>query len=283
MTLDFINSSIYPWLVIHGVKILLILVLAWLVNKFIRVFINRLVVKALESHQFSSDDSRKKRKDTLAGVFSGVVKVIIWIVAGMMMLSEVGVNIGPLLAGAGVAGLAFGFGAQYLIRDVISGMFLILENQYRVGDVVSVDGVSGLVEEITLRKTVLRDLDGTVHHIPNGEIKKASNLSKTFSRVNLNVGVSYSSDLDRVIEVVNEVGNKLAEEEEWKSFIIKPPQFLRVDKFADSAIEIKILGETKPLKQWEVMGELRKRIKVAFDKNGIEIPFPQRVVHQSKK
>ena len=175
-----------------------------------------------------------------------------------------------------------GFGAQFLIRDVIAGMFLILENQYRVGDVVKVGGVSGMVEEITLRKTTLRDLDGIVHHVPNGEIKDASNYSKTFSRVNLDVGVSYSSDIEKVIKVVNMVGKDLAENPEWKGKIIKAPQFLRVDDFADSAVVIKILGDTQPLKQWEVTGELRKRLKIAFDKNGIEIPFPQRVVHTKK-
>lgn len=136
-----------------------------------------------------------------------------------------------------------------------------------------------MVEDINLRTTVLRDLDGIVHYVPNGEIKKSSNLSKDFARVNLNVGIAYNSDLEKVISVVNRVGKELAEDPQFKSSIIKPPQFLRVDEFADSSINIKILGETKPLKQWEVAGELRKRIKIAFDKEGIEIPFPQRVVH----
>ena len=128
----------------------------------------------------------------------------------------------------------------------------------------------------------MRDLDGTVHHIPHGEMKKISNLSKNYARVNLNMGVSYNADLEKVIEVVNKVGNDLAEDQDWKDFIIKAPQFLRVDDFADSAVMIKILGDTEPLKQWEVTGELRKRLKIAFDKEGIEIPFPQMVVHQQK-
>jgi len=186
------------------------------------------------------------------------------------------------LAGAGIIGLAVGFGGQYLIRDLISGFFIIIENQYRVGDVVNFDGTGGLVEDISFRMTTLRDLDGTVHHIPHGEIKKVANLSKDFARVNLNIGVSYNSKLDHVIQIVNEVGNELSQDAQWKEFIIKPPQFLRVDDFADSSIVIKILGETQPLKQWEVTGELRKRIKIAFDNEGIEIPFPQRVIHQIK-
>lgn len=203
--------------------------------------------------------------------------------AVLMVLEEFGVMIGPILAAAGIVGLAFGFGGQYLIRDIISGFFIILENQYRIGDVVSFDTVKGLVEDISLRKTTLRDMDGVVHHVPHGEIKIVSNLSKDFSRVNLDLGVSYSSSLEHVISVVNRTGMELAEDPQWKEFIIKPVQFLRVNDFADSAVIIKVLGETQILKQWEIAGEFRKRIKIAFDKEGIEIPFPQRVIHQSKE
>ncbi|MFA5421046.1 MAG: mechanosensitive ion channel family protein, partial [Patescibacteria group bacterium] len=153
----------------------------------------------------------------------------------------------------------------------------------RIGDVVSFDGDSGSVEDITLRMTTLRDLNGTVHHIPHGEIKRVSNLSKSFARVNLDISVSYNSKLENVINVVNRVGKELAEDDKFKNSIIKAPEFLRVDDFADSAIIIKILGDTKPLKQWEVTGELRKRLKLAFDEAGIEIPFPQRVIHQAKE
>jgi small conductance mechanosensitive channel len=128
--------------------------------------------------------------------------------------------------------------------------------------------------------TTLRDLDGVVHHVPHGEIKTVSNLSKEFSRVNMNIGIGYSSNIDKVIEVVNSVGKELAEDVAWKDAIITPPQFLRVDQFGDSSINIKIVGDTKPHRQWEVAGEFRKRIKPAFDKEGIEIPFPQRVIHQ---
>ena len=147
---------------------------------------------------------------------------------------------------------------------------------------VCLDGTCGLVEDINLRKTILRDLDGIVHHVPNGEIKKASNLSKQFARVNLNIGISYKENLDKVIGVINKVGKELAEDPQWKDLILKPPQFLRVDDFGESAMIIKILGETKPLKQWDVTGELRKRIKTTFDKEGIEIPFRQITIHQAK-
>ena len=208
--------------------------------------------------------------------------VLIIVVAGLMVLSEIGVAIGPLLAAAGVAGVAIGFGGQYLIRDLISGLFIILENQYRVGDVVCFGDTCGLVETLSLRATTMRDLDGTVHHVPHGEITKVANLSKKFARVNLNIGVSYVADLEQVEKLVNEVGEDLAQDPAWADKIIEPPRFVRVEDFADSAVIIKILGDTKPIEQWAVAGELRKRLKIAFDKAGIEIPFPQRVVHQVK-
>lgn len=277
-----ITENITPWLLDHGIKILVIIIVAQLVRRFSGIFVEKFIRKIVISDHFLSKEAEKKREDTLIRIFSTSVGISIWILAFLMVLQEVGLAIGPLLAAAGIAGLAFGFGGQYLIRDLISGLFIIMENQYRIGDVVCFDGTCGLVEAISLRMTTLRDLDGTVHHVPHGEIKKVSNLSKLFARVNLNIGVSYSSDLEHVISVVNKVGQELTQDPEWKDYIVKPPQFLRVDDFGDSAIMIKILGETKPLKQWDVAGELRKRLKIAFDKEGIEIPFPQRVVHQTK-
>ncbi|OHA16684.1 MAG: potassium transporter KefA [Candidatus Taylorbacteria bacterium RIFCSPLOWO2_12_FULL_43_20] len=278
-----IIDSAYAWLISHGLKIVGILAAAYILKKFGFAFIGRLVRKiAGKSGLLLSLEAEKQREDTLIKVFNTTLGVALWVVAGMMILSELGINIGPLLAAAGVAGLAFGFGGQYLIRDVISGLFIIFENQYRVGDVLCAAGKCGLVEDINLRLTVLRDLDGTVHNIPNGEIHVASNLTKNYSRVNLNIGVAYDSDLEKVIEVVNKVGKELAEDPKWKEHILKAPEFLRVDDFGDSAIIIKILGDTKPIQQWGVMGELRKRLKIAFDKEGIVIPFPQRVFHQAK-
>jgi len=191
----------------------------------------------------------------------------------------VGIPIAPVLAGFGIAGIALGFGAQYLIRDLIAGIFIILENQYRVGDVARVADIGGLVEDITLRKTVLRDLDGIVHHVPNGEIRVASNFTRGFSRVNLNVSVGYGTDLDHAISVINRVGKELAEDDKWREIIKSPPQVLRVDNLGDSGIDIKILGDVEPIRQWDVMGELRLRLKKAFDAEGIEIPWPHTKVY----
>lgn len=276
------TALLIPWVLSHGIKILLIVFGAYILIKLSKKSIEKVVRVAVISDSNFSKQAEEKRENTLIRIFSWTSRIIILLVAMLMILQEMDIPIGPILASAGIIGLAVGFGGQYLIRDIISGFFIILENQYRVGDVVNFDGTGGLVEDISLRMTTLRDLDGTVHHIPHGEIKKVANLSKDFARVNLNIGISYGSNLDHVIQIVNEIGNELSQDIQWKEFIIKPPQFLRVDDFADSSIVIKILGETQPLKQWDVTGELRKRIKIAFDKEGIEIPFPQRVFHQIK-
>lgn len=277
------TELIIPWLLTSGIKIIFIIIGAFILNKIIVRFIEKAVRIAVRPDGISSKDAEEKRENTLIQIFNTTANICVMIVSGLMVLQEFGIEIAPILAAAGIVGLAFGFGGQYLIRDIISGLFIILENQYRVGDTVSFDNASGAVQEISLRKTTLRDLDGVVHHIPHGEIKKVSNLSKDFSRVNLDVGVSYNSNLEHVISVINTVGTEMANDSIWKNSITLAPQFLRVNQFADSAIMLKILGETLPSKQWEVAGELRKRIKVAFDNEGIEIPFPQMVVHHKKE
>jgi small conductance mechanosensitive channel len=277
-----IGQRILPWFLAHGLKVIVIVLIAYIVHRFVGVLINRLIRKMVVADRYLSKESEKKREDTLIRIFTVSANITIWLLAILMVLQELGLAIGPLLAAAGIAGLAFGFGGQYLIRDLISGLFIIMENQYRIGDVVCFNDTCGVVEDISLRMTTLRDMDGTVHHVPHGEIKTVSNLSKNFARVNLNIGIGYSSNLEQVIAVVNKVGQELASDIDWKDKIIKAPQFLRVNDFADSAITIKILGDTQPLMQWEVTGELRKRLKIAFDREGIEIPFPQRVVYQAK-
>lgn len=276
-------DNLMPWLLFHGLKILAILIGAFLIRRFARVVIEKIIRKAIVANNFLSPEAEKKREDTLISVFEGTFRAIIWIVAALMIIAELGVNIGPLLAGAGVIGLAVGFGAQYIIRDFFTGLFIILENQYRVGDVVCIGTVCGTVESINLRMTILRDVDGAVHHIPNGEIKIATNKTKGFARINLVIGVAYDTDVEKVKQVINRVGQDIANDPEWKDKIIKAPEFVRVDNFGASSVDIKISGEVQPQEQWGVMGELRQRIKNAFDQNGIEIPFPQTVIHQAKK
>lgn len=262
----------------HGLKILAICIGAYIIQNISGYFIAR-AVRSLVRPGNLSRIAEEKRENTLIQVVSGTMMVMIWVVSVLMILSELGVAIGPLLAAAGIAGVAVGFGGQYLIRDIITGMFIILENQYRVGDVVCFGDTCGSVEHISLRMTMLRDLDGTVHHIPHGEVKTVSNMTKGYARVNLDVGVGYGSDIGQVIEVINAVGQELANDPYWKDQIMEAPAFLRIDTFGDSALIVKILGKVQPLAQWDVTGELRKRLKSAFDQAGIEIPFPQRVLH----
>lgn len=277
-----LTDALTKWVINHGPALAALIIGAFVVRLFAGLFLERIIRRLVPRSHFHSEAAEKQREDTLIRITRGTLNILIWVVVFLMILSEVGVDIGPLLAAAGVAGLAIGFGGQYLIRDVVAGLFIILENQYRVGDVVCLDDTCGVVEDVSIRMATLRDLDGTVHHIPHGVVTKASNLSKEFARVNLNVGVSYDADLEQVIRVVNETGESLANDETWQKDIAKPPRFERVDEFADSAIVIKILGETKPLRQWAVTGELRKRLKIAFDAAGIEIPFPQRVIHTKR-
>ena len=226
-----------------------------------------------------TEEELQKRSSTLVSVIGTTIQVVILFIFLLMVLSELTINIAAFLTGAGVLGLAVGFGAQSLVKDVLAGVFIILENQYRKGDVVAIAGISGLVEEINLRRTILRDLDGITHIVPNGEIKVASNFTKQWSRANFNISVAYDTDLDKAMAVINRVGKEMAEDPEWAPLIISPPRALRVDNLGPSGIEIKVLGETKPIKQWDVMGELRLRLKKEFDKEGIEIPWPHMKVY----
>ncbi len=267
-------TPITDWLLQHGTRILVIVLIGiglWFaLKKLLPPLLRRSIIKT----KGESKEGIKKRTDTLTSVFMGIAKIFILTMVVFMILSEVDIDIAPILVGLGIAGIAVGFGAQYLIRDLIAGIFIILENQYRVGDVARIADIVGLVEEINLRKTVLRDLDGIVHHVPNGEIRVASNYTRHFSRVNLNVKVAYGTNLDHAINVLNRVGQELAADENWSPLIKSAPQVLRVDNLGDSGIDIKVLGDVKPLQQWAVTGELRKRIKKAFDDEGIEIPRP---------
>jgi small-conductance mechanosensitive channel len=272
-------TDVTDWLLNHGVRILIILIVGAVLWFILRRVLRPIVRRAMVRTKGESIKGIEKRVDTLTGVFTGVARVAVLVIVLLLILSELDINIAPILAGFGIAGIAVGFGAQYLIRDLIAGIFVIMENQYRVGDVASVAGITALVEDITLRKTVLRDLDGVVHHVPNGEITTASNYTRHFSRVNLDIPVAYGTDLDHAIEVMNRVGMELAEDEEWKNRIITPPQVLRVNNLGDSGIDIKMLGDVKPIEQWAVMGELRLRMKKAFDEEGIEIPWPHTKVY----
>ena len=225
-----------------------------------------------------------KRVDTLTAVAYGAVWILAVLVGLMTTLPEFGINTTALLAGTSLAGLAIGFGAQSLVKDFISGLFVLVENQYAKGDVVNIGGVGGLVEDITLRRTVLRDLDGAIHSVPNGQVTVASNLTRTWSRANMVVTVSYDEDTDHVFGVINRAGEELGRDPDWSGDIIEAPKVIGIESFGDSGVDIRILGVTQPIRQWDVMRELRRRLKLAFDREGIEIPFPHRtlVTHGQK-
>ncbi len=274
------TETLTKWFLEHGFSILIMLAMGIILWVTLKRFLPPLITRAMaKPKRGESKEGMKKRADTLLSVFMGIGKITIILLIAFMILSELNVPLGPILAGFGIAGIAVGFGAQYLIRDLIAGVFIIMENQYRVGDVARVADIGGLVEEVNLRKTVLRDLDGIVHHIPNGEIKVASNFTRHFSRVNLNISVAYGTNLDFAIGVINRVCKELAKDENWAPMIKTTPQVLRVDKLGDSGIDIKVLGDVKPITQWAVMGELRLRLKKAFDAEGIEIPWPHTKVY----
>jgi len=268
------------WLEGSGIRILVIIAIAaalyFVLRHLIPVLIKRTVTQRMKG---GFEEEIKQRSDTLSSLLTRIALGIVVILALVTILPEFGINITAMLAGLGVIGIAVGFGAQTLIRDYLSGIFILLEDQYDVGDVVRIAGIAGLVEEVGLRRTVLRDLDGIVHSISNGEIKTASNFTRGYSRVNLNISVAYGEDLDRVIKVINRVCKEMAEDPEWNADFITTPQVLRVNNLGDSGIDIKILGDTKPIRQWAVMGELRLRLKRTFDAEGIEIPWPHTKVY----
>jgi small conductance mechanosensitive channel len=243
---------------------------------------SRWIVKWLERFVPEKDPLQaaeaKKRAHTLGNILRHTLLIVIAFIAVLMILGELGIQLGPLLATAGIGALAVGFGAQSLVKDMINGFFIILENQYRIGDAIEVAGVSGLVESLSLRRTVLRDLEGRVHTIPNGEIKVVSNLSKEWSRSVLDIGISYREDVDQVIDLLSQIGKELGMEEPYKSAILEPLQILGVERFQESELVIRMMVKTVPLKQWEVGRELRRRIKNRFDEKGIQIPFPRQVL-----
>ncbi|MEO7396002.1 MAG: mechanosensitive ion channel family protein [Candidatus Limnocylindria bacterium] len=220
----------------------------------------------------------ERRITTIGRLLVRIAGGVIGVLAILMALQLFGIDIGPAVAGLGVVGIAVGFGAQTLIRDWLAGIFVVLENQYSQGDIVSIAGVEGKVEDFSLRRTTLRDLSGTVHTVPNGHIVVASNLTRLFSRVNLDVGVAYDTDLDRASDLINAVGDDMLADPEWGNRMLDAPRVVRVNALGDSAVTLKVLGEVRAAEQWAVGGELRKRILATFNRGGIEIPFPHRVV-----
>ena len=276
-------EMVRDWLAEHAVIVAIILVATWILSKFVGQIVARTVRRMVAHSSFISEIEEKKREDTIIKISENFFGIFIWIAAIFGILHQVGVPIGPLITGAGIIGVAVGFGSQSLIKDIITGLFIIVENQFRIGDFVCVDKYCGTVEDMTIRITKLRELDGTIHYIPNGEIKVASNKSKDYSKVDLKIGVGYDTDIEKLEVLVNKMGKELAEDPEFEPYIFEAPYFLRIDDFLDSSINIHITGTVQPKKQYLINGEMRKRLKHLFDTNGIEIPYPTRVEYVKPK
>ena len=261
-------------------RVLLVVIAALLGIKFLRLGLNRLellLVRARESSE-SVPGAAAMRIRTLMSVLWTIVAGLVWFTAVLTILGQVGVNVTPILASAGVVGLAVGFGAQNLVKDFVSGFFLILENQVRVGDVAIINGTGGLVEAITFRTIVLRDQAAVVHVFPNGSINTLSNMTKDWSAYVIDVGVAYKEDPDRVMEVMRRVADELKAEPQYGSVMLEPIEIIGVDAFSDSAVIIKARLKTLPIKQWMVGREYRRRLKKAFDTEKIEFPLPHRTL-----
>ena len=261
----------------NGVRIILILLLAVGAYRLMKVFTRRLQ-REIDEPDLMRKRLREQRAQTVASLLNNVALIVVSGLAFLMVLN-VFIEIGPLLAGVGVLGLAVSFGAQSLVKDLISGAFMLVEGQFAVGDVVRVKETAGMVEKITLRTIVLRDIHGVVHIIPNGTIDTLSNLTKSWSRATLDLGVAYKEDVDRVIEVVKDESLKLFADPDWQPLIMEEPVVPGVQGFADSAVLVRVQFKTLPLKQWDVAREFRRRIKNRFDAEGIEIPFPHTTVY----
>ena len=261
------------------VEVALIVVVSFVFYRIVKIVVKRLVAIQIEEEDPLVRRMREQRAQTLGSLFTNVALVFVITITLLTVLS-VFINIGPLLASVSVVGLAISFGAQSLVKDVISGTFILLEGQFGIGDVVKMGDTAGMVEKMTLRTTVLRDLHGVVHTIPNGEITRVSNLTKTWSRAVIDVSVAYGEDVDVVMATLRQIGDEFRQDADWAAILVDPPDVLGVESLADSGVIVRMTAKTLPLKQWEVARELRRRIKKRFDADGIEIPYPHLKVYR---
>ena len=281
-----ILEKLTNWFINVFPGLILLIILLFITLKVLRIFIKRftkLLIKRAKNDETIDELEAEKRIKTLMGILWGIGKVAVWTTAGFVILREIGIDVKPILAGAGILGLAVGFGAQELVRDFISGFFILLENQISTGDVAVINGTGGLVERIELRTIKLRDFSGVVHIFQNGKINSISNMTKEWSAMVFDIGVAYKEDPDKVIQIMTEVGNELQNDEAFGSKIIEPIEVFGVNEFGDSAVVIRARFKTKPIEQWNVGREYRKRLKKAFDAKGIEIPFPHQTIYWGEK
>lgn len=269
-------ERLVEWAMSSGIRVVLVgiaMLFLLAVTRQVLKRLRRLYEGALPS------PAQRRRADTLTHVLRDVARIFIVAVGTMMVLSEIGIDLKPLLAAAGLGGLAIGFGAQSLVKDVISGFFILLEDSIAVGDVVEIAGVSGLVEEVKLRTITLRDVSGSVHVVPNGIVDRVKNMTKGYSYYVFDIGVAYREDVDRVMAVLVDIAAELQADPQYASDILAPLEMLGVDRFDDSAVVIRCRIKTLPIQQWRIGREMNRRIKKTFDTKGIEIPFPHRTIY----
>jgi len=259
--------------------IVLIIILTWIALRLTKRISGRLIHLIIRQKE---DEEFQKRTKTLGSVVRYAIIFVILTISGITLLRELGIDIGPILATAGIGGLAIGFGAQSLVKDIISGFFILLQDQMRVGDVVEIGSKGGVVEKISLKTTVLRDLAGNVHYIPNGQIDMVTNMTKEYSRYVFDIGVAYREDVDEIMRIIKEIDEEMRSDPEFKDDIIEPIEVLGVDRFANSAVIIKARTTTLPIKQWRVAREFNRRIKKRFDELKIEIPFPHLTLYMGE-
>ena len=300
-------AGIATWLVDRPVKVVVIVLLALLVRRLVHRAIDGLIERLMSERSTEERDAvaaaeaatgtlrrdllaeklaslrerterARQRAKTLGVLFKSVASAVIGVVTFMMLLGEFDINLGPLIAGAGIVGVAIGFGAQSLVRDLLSGIFMLIEDQYGVGDVIDVGDAIGTVESVGLRTTRIRDVRGTLWHVPNGEIRRVGNMSQVWARAILDIDVAYDTDLDLAMETIKTVADRLWEEQLEEATIVEEPVISGVQNFGADAVTIRLSVRTEPAEQWSTGRVLRKRIKEAFDDAGIEIPFPQRTV-----
>jgi moderate conductance mechanosensitive channel len=267
------------WILMGGLRIVLIFVLSLIAIKAAKFLSDKIVALTV---RHKGDGELKKRADTLGAFIRYILVIAITVVAAIMVLGELRVDIAPVLAGAGVVGLAIGFGAQSLVKDWLSGFFILLEDQYRVGDVVEVGGKSGLVEQINLRMTILRDQNGNVHYVRNGQIDTVTNMTKDYSRYVFQIRVGYREDVDKVVDVMKQIDEDLRNDPQFKDDILEPLEVMGLDQFADSAVIIQARTTTKPIQQWRIGREFNRRLKKRFDELGIEVPYPNLIVYMDR-
>jgi small conductance mechanosensitive channel len=272
-------------------RIAVVLVVAWIAIGIARSVIRRIAERAkagdasarlrsLTGGRLATPVNPRKvqRVDALVAVVGSITAVAVWSIAVMMILGSFGIDLGPLIAGAGILGVAIGFGAQNLVADFLSGMFMLAEDQFGVGDVIDAGDASGVVEGISLRTTRIRDVTGTLWHVPNGEIRRVGNMSQEWARALLDIGVSYGTDIDQAAGVIKEVADGMASEEDYSEKFLDAPEIWGVQNLGADSVDIRLVIKTKPGEQWGIGRELRRRIKMALDEADIEIPFPQRTV-----